>query len=204
MDSNFYTFGEISTAQMKNLITCFLLLSCVVMFGQNMPLRVNEQTRYVSDSRLFYTWNEQKDAYDLKDTEYEYSIIDIREINTRSNGYIAISLTDDGKTRLYHGSIISFNVDEEGSSVWVMRSKNARGKLVLNPVKKILTYSYESNEQRYVKIFVFNLQLEEPIKEDWFFILSHRKVIPEFTSLSLSKKGVKLIIIIMKPMFLCG
>jgi len=151
---------------MKNIIICFILLLSGMMSAQNMPLRVNDQTRYVSDSRLFYVWNEQKDAYDLKDTEYEYSIIDIREINTRSSGYIAISLTDDGKTRLYHGSIISFTVDEDGNSVWVMRSKNARGKLVLNPIKKILTYSYESNEQRYVKIFVFNLQLgEETVKE---------------------------------------
>lgn len=150
---------------MKNLILCFLLFTGSMISAQNMPPRVNEQTRYVSDSRMFYVWNEQKQAYDLKDTEYEYSIIDIREINAHNSGYIAISLTDDGKSRLYHGSIISFTVDEEGSSVWVMRSKNARGKLVFNPVKKTLTYSYESNEQRYVKIFVFNLQLEEPLSE---------------------------------------
>jgi hypothetical protein len=52
-------------------------------------------------------------------------------------------------------------VDEEGNSVWVMRSKNARGKLMLNPKKKTITYSYESNEQRYVKIFVFNLTAQK-------------------------------------------
>lgn len=160
----FYTFGANCDLPMKHLLGFFLIVTSFVS-AQNMPLKVNEQTRFVSDSRLFYVWNESKDAYDLKDTEFEYSIIDIREINTRSNGYIAISLTDDGKTRLYHGSIVSFNVDEEGNSVWVMRSKNARGKLMLNPKKKTITYSYESNEQRYVKIFVFNLQLEEPVNE---------------------------------------
>jgi hypothetical protein len=152
---------------MKNTITCILLLLCCVVSGQTLPAatvptRINEQLRFNSDSRLFYTWNETKQAYDLRDTEFESSIIDIREINTQNNGYIVISLTDDGKTRLYHGSIISYTVDEEGSGTWVMRSKNARGKLVFNPNKKTITYSYESNEQRYVKIFVFNLQLGEP------------------------------------------
>jgi hypothetical protein len=171
LKANFYIFGEILNANMKHIALVFLLLSGSLLFGQTLPegaipTRVNEQRRYTSDSRLFYIWNEQKDAYDLRDTEYESSIIDIREINTHTNGYIVISLTDDGKTRLYHGSIISFSVDDDGNSTWVMRSKNARGKLVLNPKKKIFTYSYESNEQRYVKIFVFNLQLEETAKDE--------------------------------------
>lgn len=169
--ANFYIFGEILHANMKHIALVFLLLSGSFLFSQTLPegtvpTRVNEQRRYNSDSRLFYVWNEQKDAYDLRDTEYESSIIDIREINSHNNGYIVIALTDDGKTRLYHGSIISFSVDEEGNGTWVMRSKNARGKLVMNPKKKIFTYSYESNEQRYVKIFVFNLQLEDTAKEE--------------------------------------
>ncbi len=151
---------------MKKIFVLFSILSAITISAQTLPLptmptRVNEQRRYISDSRLFYVWNAQKDAYDLKDTEFENSIIDVREINTHNSGYIVISLTDDGKTRLYHGSIISYSVDEDGNSTWIMRSKNARGKLVLNPVKKIFTYSYESNEERYVKIFVFNLQAEE-------------------------------------------
>lgn len=119
--------------------------------------RVNEQTRYNSESRLFYVWNDSKDAYDQRDTEFENSIIDIREVNTHGNGYIIISLVDDGKARLYHGSIISYEHDENGNSVWVMRSKNARGKLVLDAKARKITYSFESNEKRYVKIFVFNL-----------------------------------------------
>ena len=154
---------------MRNNVICFLLLLSNLVLAQTIPgtvpTRVNDQLRYTSDSRLFYTWNPEKDAYDLRDTEFENSIIDIREINQRSNGYIVISVTDDGKARLYHGSIISFTVDEDGNSTWVMRSKNARGKLVLNPNKKTITYSYESNAERYVKIFVFNLQLEVPEKE---------------------------------------
>ena len=168
--SIFYIFGKTARITMRKMILIILLLSGGLLLAQTlpagtMPLRVNEQKRYTSDSRMFYVWNEEKDAYDLKDTEFENSLIDIREINTHNNGYIAISLTDDGKTRLYHGSIISFSIDEEGNSTWVMRSKNARGKLVLNTVKKIFTYSYESNEQRYVKIFIFNLFMEESSKD---------------------------------------
>jgi len=142
---------------MKHLITSFLLLVSIIVTAQTVPTKVNEQRRFNSDSRLFYAWNQEKDGYDLKDTEFESSVIDIREINTKSNGYIVISLTDDGKTRLYHGSIVNFSMDDEGVSTWIMRSKNARGKLVLDPAKKKITYSFESNETRYVKIFVFNL-----------------------------------------------
>lgn len=153
---------------MKQLLTVFLLFFSAFLLAQTTPTKVNEQRRFNSDSRLFYVWNEAKDAYDLKDTEYESSIIDIREINTKSNGYIVISLTDDGKTRLYHGSIINYSVDDDGISTWVMRSKTARGKLVLDPAKKKITYSFESNETRYVKIFVFNLFFagEEKIEEE--------------------------------------
>ena len=161
-------FGQISTPIMKQILTVFLLFFSAILLAQTTPTKVNEQRRFNSDSRLFYVWNEEKDGYDLKDTEYESSIIDIREINTKSNGYIVISLTDDGKTRLYHGSIINYSVDDDGISTWVMRSKTARGKLVLDPSKKKITYSFESNETRYVKIFVFNLFFagEEKIEEE--------------------------------------
>ncbi|HMI07131.1 MAG TPA: hypothetical protein VK528_06275 [Flavobacterium sp.] len=146
---------------MKHKIAILLFFFNAMLFAQTLPVKVNDQVRYNSDSRLFYMWNEEKDAYDLRDTEFENSIIDIREIGSKSNGYIVISLTDDGKARTYHGSIISFNIDDEGLSTWVMRSKNARGKLVLNPKKKTLTYSYESNEKRYVKIFIFSIAEED-------------------------------------------
>ena len=50
-------------------------------------------------------------------------------------------------------------------SNWVLRSKNARGKLAFDAVKKSFTYSYESNEKRYVKIFVFSLRPEDEGKK---------------------------------------
>jgi hypothetical protein len=145
---------------MKKILLFFFMLFSTILLAQTAPERVNEQRRFFSDNRLFYVWNQEKDAYDLKDTEFENSIIDIREIGSKNNGYIVISLNDDGKARLYHGSIISYTVDE-GVSTWVMRSKNARGKLVLDPKKKQFTYSFESNETRYVKIFIFNLFFDE-------------------------------------------
>ena len=147
---------------MKYNIFYLLFFITVLAFGQ--PTSMNSQLRYQSDSRLFYVWNESKDAYDLRDTEFENSMIDIREIGSKSNGYIVISLVDDGKVRTYHGSIASYNVDEKGISTWVMRSKNARGKLVLDPEKKTFTYSYESNEKRYVKIFIFSIKSEDDEK----------------------------------------
>lgn len=139
------------------VLASLLLLLPLWLSAQQMPEKVNDQKRYKSDSRLFYMWNDEKQAYDLRDTEYENSLIDIREIGSRSNGYIMIALTDDGKVRNYHGSIAHFEVDPEGKSTWAMRSKNARGKLVLDPKEKTITYSYESNDERYVKIFVFHL-----------------------------------------------
>ena len=145
---------------MKKLITSLFFSMSFFALSQTMPEKLNDQRRFFSDSRLFYAWNQEKDAYDLKDVEYETSVIDIREINTKSNGYIAIALTDDGKTRLYHGSIVNYSDEKEGISTWILRSKSARGKLSLDHKKKKITYSFESNEKRYVKIFVFNLFFE--------------------------------------------
>jgi hypothetical protein len=145
---------------MKKLITILWVLVSLLSNAQTMPTKINDQRRFFSDSRLFYAWNQEKDAYDLKDTEYESSVIDIREINTKNSGYIVIALTDDGKTRLYHGSIVNYSVDEDGISTWILRSKSARGKVSLDHKNKKITYSFESNETRYVKIFVFNLFFE--------------------------------------------
>lgn len=153
---------------MKHFLISLFFLSGLLGTAQTMPEKINEQRRFNSDSRLFYVWNAEKDGYDLKDTEYESSVIDIREINSKSSGYIVISMTDDGKTRLYHGSIINYSIDDEGIATWILRSKFARGKLSLDPKKKRITYSFESNETRYVKIFVFNLFFagDEPEPEE--------------------------------------
>ena len=149
---------------MKLVSTIIFLIFSLFGFAQvpvlKAPVRVNEQSRYNSDSRVFYVWDEAKKVYAPRDAEYETSIIDIREIDTKKNGYAIISLTDDGKTRAYHGSIIAYSEDEEGNPTWVLRSKTARGKVVLNANKKTITYSFESNEERYLKIFVFYLSMD--------------------------------------------
>lgn len=126
-----------------------------------MPVRVNDQSRYNSSSRIFYVWSDEKQSYVAKDSEFENSIIDIREINSRNNGYIIISLNDDSIVRVFHGSIISYTVDDNDISTWVIRSKIARGKVVLDPHKNIITYSYESDETRYLKVFVFNIVYDQ-------------------------------------------
>ena len=153
---------------MKNLISQVVLL---FFFGntfaqQHVPVKINTQSKYNSSSRVFYTWNEEKQAYDPKDSEFENSVIVIRELNSKGNGYISISLNDDSIVRVFHGSIISVSVDENDISTWVIRSKDARGKVVLDPRKNIITYSYESNDTRYLKVFVFNIVYEQEEQEE--------------------------------------
>lgn len=133
-----------------------LLLAFFCSFAQ---AQTDSQSRYNSNFRQFYMWNEQKQAYELKDTEEEHSIIDIREQINKNSGYIVISMTDDGKTRMYHGNITAYK-QENNESTWSMRSKVLKSKLVLNAKERTITYSYEANDERYMKIFVFKLELE--------------------------------------------
>ena len=153
---------------MKNLISQVVLL---FFFGntfaqQQVLVKINTQSKYNSSSRVFYTWNEEKQVYDPKDSEFENSVIVIRELNSKGNGYISISLNDDSIVRVFHGSIISVSVDEIDISTWVIRSKDARGKVVLDPRKNIITYSYESNDTQYLKVFVFNIVYDQEEKEE--------------------------------------
>ncbi len=153
---------------MKNLISQVVLL---FFFGntfaqQQVLVKINTQSKYNSSSRVFYTWNEEKQVYDPKDSEFENSVIVIRELNSKGNGYISISLNDDSIVRVFHGSIISVSVDENDISTWVIRSKDARGKVVLDPRKNIITYSYESNDTQYLKVFVFNIVYDQEEKEE--------------------------------------
>lgn len=136
---------------MKQLALTFCLLVSCIGFAQ-----IDSQVRYHSSHRQFYQWNAEKQDYELRDDEYETSVIDIREINSNRNGYVAISMTDDGKTRMYHGSITGFKKDGE-QDVWALRSKILKSKLVYDPIKKSIIYSYEANDERYLKIFVFDL-----------------------------------------------
>lgn len=140
---------------MKNNLLLFLLFISGATFAQ-----VDTQTRYISDSRQFYMWSDAKDGYELKETEYENSLIDIREIGSKSNGYVVISLTDNGVVRMYHGSITDFSTkDKEGS--WSLRSKVLQGKLTYNPEKNQFTYMYEAGDKRYNKIFIFNVSTDK-------------------------------------------
>ncbi|HEX8270846.1 MAG TPA: hypothetical protein VF581_13215 [Flavobacterium sp.] len=140
---------------MKKLIILFVLFSSTALLAQ-----VDTQVRFQSDSRQFYMWSDEKDGYELRETEYENSVIDIREIGSKSNGYVVISLNDNGVVRMFHGSITDFNEkDSEGS--WSLRSKILKGKLTYNPEKNTFTYLYEATDKRYNKIFVFNVSSEK-------------------------------------------
>ena len=139
---------------MTRIFYIFLLFSSIT-FAQ-----IDTQQRFTSDSRQFFTWSDDTNSYILKETEYEHSVIDVREIGSQSNGYIAISLNDNGITRLYHGSINAYSVNENKEATWQMRSKMMRGKLTLNEKEQTLTYVYDANEKRYNKIFIFKLKPE--------------------------------------------
>ncbi|NMH26946.1 hypothetical protein [Flavobacterium silvaticum] len=136
---------------MKQLALAAFLLVSAIGFAQ-----IDSQVRYNSNHRQFYQWNAEKQDYELRDDEYETSLIDVREINSNRNGYVVISLTDDGKTRMYHGSITGFKKDGD-QDVWALRSKILKSKLVYDPVKKTIIYSFEASDDRYMKIFVFDL-----------------------------------------------
>ncbi len=140
---------------MKKCTLLFLLLVSSISFAQ-----VDSQTRYISDSRQFYMWSPEKDSYELKDTEYENSLIDIREIGSKSNGYVVISLTDNGVTRMYHGSITDFT-KKDGEGSWSLRSKVLQSKLTYDPEKNTFTYLYEAGDKRFNKIFVFNVSTDK-------------------------------------------
>ncbi len=134
---------------------CILLLMFV--FCLQTKAQIDTQKRFQSDTRKYYVWNIEGNAYELQETEYEHSIIDIREIGSKTNGYIVISMNDNGLSRLYHGSITGFSQDNENEGTWYMRSKFIKAKLTYNPKENTITYLFEANEKRYNKLFVFNV-----------------------------------------------
>ena len=138
---------------MKNLLFVLFLVSSANLFAQ-----IDTQTRFTSDSRQYYVWNDDKGSYELRETEHEHSLIDIREIGSKSTGYIVISLTDDGQSRSFHGSITAFANNEKNEGSWSMRSKNLQGRLTYNAEKHTVTYTYEANDKRYNKILIFALR----------------------------------------------
>ncbi|RZJ24998.1 MAG: hypothetical protein EOO48_14010 [Flavobacterium sp.] len=140
---------------MKQLLTSVLLLFTAFLSAQ-----IDTQTRYTSDTRQYYVWSDASSSYIMKDNEFENSVIDIREIGSRSNGYISISMVDDGIARLYHGSITAYSVNDKNEPTWQMRSKTLKSKLTYNPENHTFTYVYEADEKRYNKIFIFKLTPE--------------------------------------------
>lgn len=137
-----------------------LILSTVLLFTAALSAQTDSQTRYTSDTRQYYVWSEASKSYIMKENELENSVIDIREIGSRSNGYISISLVDDGIARLYHGSITAYSVSTKNEPTWQLRSKTLKSKLTYNPEEHSFTYLYEADEKRYNKIFIFKLKPE--------------------------------------------
>jgi len=135
-------------------------LILVLVFAWNVNAQIDMQKRFQSDSRKYYVWNNEFNKYELKETEYENSIIDIREIGSKTNGYIAISMVDNGQVRLHHGSIYEFQ-GSETEGTWLIRSKFMKAKLVYNPKENTMTYLYDAEGKRYSKLMIFSVVPDE-------------------------------------------
>jgi hypothetical protein len=138
---------------MKLLFALILVLVSTLSINA----QIDSQKRFQSDSRKYYVWNNEFDKYELKETEFENSVIDIREIGSKTNGYIAISMIDNGQVRLHHGSITEFTQTGEAEGTWLIRSKFMRAKVVYNPRENTLTYLYDAENKRYSKLMIFSV-----------------------------------------------
>lgn len=136
-------------------------LYLVLLFSMSTYAQVDIQKRFQSDSRKYYVWNKEFEKYELKETEYENSVIDIREIGSKTNGYIAISMYDNGQVRLHHGSIVEFAQTSEVEGTWFIRSKFMKAKLTYNPKDNTITYLYDAEGKRYSRLMIFNVNPDE-------------------------------------------
>lgn len=132
-------------------------LYLVLLFSMSTYAQIDSQKRFQSDSRKYYVWNKEFEKYELKETEYENSVIDIREIGSKTNGYIVITMIDNGQVRMHHGSIIEFTQTSEEEGTWLIRSKFMRAKVVYNPKENTITYLYEAENKRYSKLMIFSV-----------------------------------------------
>ena len=132
-------------------------LCLVLLFSLSTYAQIDSQKRFQSDSRKYYAWNSEFEKYELKETEFENSVIDIREIGSKTNGYIVITMIDNGQVRLHHGSIIEFSQTSEDEGTWLIRSKFMRAKVVYNPKENTITYLYEAENKRYNKLMIFSV-----------------------------------------------
>ena len=138
---------------MKTSFALILVFIC----SFSIQAQIDSQKRFQSDSRKYYVWNKEFEKYELKETEFENSVIDIREIGSKTNGYIAISMIDNGQVRLHHGSITEFTQTSEDEGTWLIRSKFMRAKLVYNPKENTITYLYDAENKRYSKLMIFSV-----------------------------------------------
>ena len=136
-------------------------LILVLLASWSINAQIETQKRFQSDSRKYYVWNNEFDKYELKETEYENSVIDIREIGSKTNGYIALSMIDNGQVRLHHGSIYEFTQTSETEGTWLIRSKFMKAKLVYNPKENTITYLYDAENKRYSKLMIFSVAPDE-------------------------------------------
>jgi len=136
-----------------------LFLVGFILLAMNAWSQLDNQTRFNSDSRDYFVWSEETGKYELRETEYEHSLIDLREIGSKTNGYVALSLVDNGTARLYHGSIYDYKVEgsNKDQGVWSLRNKVMRSRLMYNPKENTVTYSFEADDKRYRRMFVFHL-----------------------------------------------
>ena len=138
---------------MKTKLILFFLFACLF----NLQAQTDTQKRFQSESRKYFVWNADFEKYELIETEYEHSVIDIREIGSKTNGYIVISMIDNGQSRLHHGSIYNFTKDSETEGSWSIQSKFMRAKLTYNPKENTMTYLYDGDNKRYKRLMIFNV-----------------------------------------------
>ncbi|MGL2967480.1 hypothetical protein [Flavobacterium sp. XGLA_31] len=141
---------------MKATITMLLAF----IFSMNVNAQIDTQKRFQSDTRKYYVWNSEFEKYELKETEYENSVIDIREIGSKTNGYIVISMVDNGEVRLHHGSIYQFRQDSDEEGTWLLKSKFMRAKITYNPKENTITYLYDGDDKRYSKLMIFYVKAD--------------------------------------------
>lgn len=140
--------------------TRFILLFMLVCYS-SLQAQIDIQKRFQSDSRKYYVWNIDYEKYVLEETEYEHSIIDIREIGSKTNGYIVISMNDNGKNRLHHGSIYNYSKDSENEGSWAIQSKFVKAKLTYSPKENTMTYLYDASNDRYRRLIIFYVYPDE-------------------------------------------